>query len=260
MAPRALRHSPALQRDQRHRHPGEPAQGLASRVHPRWPHPAGPHLVLHGLQARTGGPDDQQRAGAPRDTRQHVLRKVSAQLSDNHRFAATLQYDPTTQANDLVRSVHELRRRAACSPEAFGDPGAGRAVRRRQLHLGRQLDAAVSSFVANYMSKSSDTEPSNGMGVTRIIQSNPAGNIAGSLSTIGQEGSYGVKETSTRKLLLPLSVVQLHGGQVGHARVSRRAGSSTPSSATAPRVTGRGGVLLPPARHDRQALTSSSNA
>jgi hypothetical protein len=70
-------------------------------------------------------------------------------------------------------------------------------------------------FVANYMNKAADTEPGGDPGVTRVIQTNPAGNIAGSLTTISQDGSYGLVNTSRRAILYvypSLTVTAMKGG------------------------------------------------
>ena len=51
------------------------------------------------------------------------------------------------------------------------------------------------------VNKPQNAEPPDDFGVTKVIQTNAAGNIAGSLTTIAQEGSFGVVDTSDRSML-----------------------------------------------------------
>ena len=61
-----------------------------------------------------------------------------------------------------------------------------------------QLFQFIGSWMVN---KPQNSEPSGDFGVTRVIQTNAANNIAGSLTTIAQEGSFGVVDTSDRSML-----------------------------------------------------------
>src|SRR5258707_15652376 len=62
----------------------------------------------------------------------------------------------------------------------------------------------VFQFVGSFMfNKPNDYLPNGTQGLipTKIIQSNPAGNILGSLTTIAQEGGFGATDTSHRSMI-----------------------------------------------------------
>jgi hypothetical protein len=89
------------------------------------------------------------------------------------------------------------------SPSAFGTRITGGPL------AGANYNWVVSNtklfqFVASWMvSKPSNAEPNEGaaLGPTKIIQSNAAGNITGSLTTIAQEGGFGAIDKADRSML-----------------------------------------------------------
>src|SRR6185295_15085520 len=57
-------------------------------------------------------------------------------------------------------------------------------------------------FIASDMvNKPQNSAPQGAIGTSRVIQTNAAGNIAGSLTTIAQEGDFGEVDTSNRSML-----------------------------------------------------------
>src|SRR5260370_42633320 len=51
------------------------------------------------------------------------------------------------------------------------------------------------------VNKPLNSEPQSSIDASRVIQTNLAGNIAGSLTTIAQEGNFGVIDVSNRSML-----------------------------------------------------------
>src|SRR5262249_34686898 len=67
-----------------------------------------------------------------------------------------------------------------------------------------QSSSRVFQFVGSFMiNKPNDLQPADGQGLipTKIIQSNPTGNILGSLTTVGMEGGFGGVDTSHRSMV-----------------------------------------------------------
>jgi hypothetical protein len=158
--------------------------------------------------------EDQTLANAPvpRKRRGHyVYSKGTAQLSNDHRVQVSFQWDRTTAHNAVIRSSATGGTSASSGlsgatpqlalPEAFGDSVTGGPL------LGGNYTWVMRSnvlfqFIASWMvNKPQNVEPAADFGVTRVIQSNPAGNIAASLTTIAQEGSLGVRTTDDRSML-----------------------------------------------------------
>ena len=140
-------------------------------------------------------------APVPRETRGNLFfGKITGQMSANHRASVTLQYDPTTQSNSVIRSATSSAAMQIADPTAFGKGVLGGPF------VGVNYSWVVSQtklfqLVANYSQKKSDTEPMGDFGTTRIIQNNPNDNIMGSLTTTSQAGSYGIEATSHRQML-----------------------------------------------------------
>ena len=156
-------------------------------------------------------------APVPRERRGNLyFVKVTSQLRTNHRLATTFQYDRTIAKSAVIRGTVEPGRTFASltsgissatmqisSPSAFGTRVTGGPL------VGANYNWVMSNtrlfqFVASWMvSKPSNAEPDNGapLGPTKIIQTNAAGNIAGNLTTIAQEGSFGAIDTADRSML-----------------------------------------------------------
>jgi hypothetical protein len=154
-------------------------------------------------------------APVPREKRGNlVFVKATSQLQQNHRLAWSFQWDRTTMNNAVMRGLVAPGRTLASTsgglssatpqqvaPSAFGKQIVGGPL------VGANYTWVVSEtklfqFVFNYMiNKPQNAEPSGALGPTKVIQTNPAGNIAGSLTTIAQEGSLGVIDKSERSML-----------------------------------------------------------
>lgn len=151
-------------------------------------------------------------APVPRERRgNQIYTKITTELAPDHRLTASLQYDKTRARNAVIRSSAIGGTSATgglssatpqqVSPEAFGDLITGGplfGVNYTWVVRSNQLFQFIGSWMVN---KPQNAESSGGFGVTRVIQTNAAGNIAGSLTTIAQEGSLGVTDTSDRSML-----------------------------------------------------------
>lgn len=156
-------------------------------------------------------------APVPRERRGNLyFVKVTGQMNANHRLSSTFQYDRTHQKNAVIRGTVEPGRNFAnlssgissatmqiSSPSAFGTRITGGPM------VGANYNWVMSNtrvlqFVASWMvSKPSNAEPNDGatLAPTKIIQTNAAGNITGSLTTIAQEGSFGAIDKANRSML-----------------------------------------------------------
>ncbi len=151
-------------------------------------------------------------APVPRERRgNQIYGKVTTEMNQDHRLTVSLQYDKTTARNALIRSSAIGATSASgglssatpqqVSPAAFGDQVTGGPLfgaNYTWVLTSNQLFQFIGSWMVN---KPQNAEPSDNFGVTKVIQSNAANNIAGSLTTIAQEGSLGVVDTSDRSML-----------------------------------------------------------
>src|SRR5262245_20886718 len=141
--------------------------------------------------------------------------KGTSQLHQKHRLQVTFQWDRTKQRNAVVRTsatgqtfgsastglsgaTAQLTQPAAFGTLLKGGPLAG--FNYNWVAASRVVVQTVGSFMIN---KPNKLQPNDGdaLGTTRIIQTNAAGNIAGSLTTIAQEGSFGGVSKSERSMI-----------------------------------------------------------
>jgi hypothetical protein len=141
--------------------------------------------------------------------------KGTAQLSTSQRVQVSLQYDRVVQENAVIRgSVGPGRSVGSTAgglssatmqntnPSAFGTLVKGGPLASFNYNWVMS-PTRVFQFVGSFMfNKPNDYVPNGGEDLipTRIIQSNPAGNILGSLTTIAQEGGFGARDTSHRSM------------------------------------------------------------
>lgn len=157
-------------------------------------------------------------APVPRETRGNLyFVKFTTQFSGNHRLSATVQYDRTRQKNAVIRGAENPGQRGVSNTSA-GLSGAtmsqtapsafGTLVRGGPM-IGTNYNWVMSNtrifqFVTSWMiSKPSNGEPNEGtmFGATKVIQTNAANNILGSLTTIAQEGNFGAIDKADRSML-----------------------------------------------------------
>jgi hypothetical protein len=148
--------------------------------------------------------------------------KVTTQLNNNQRLQVSVQYDRVIQENAVVRGLVAPGRTIGSTSVGIGtngsatngppmqivDPSAfGTLVKGGPLasfnYNWVMSSNKVFQFVGSFMfNKPNDYQPNGSTGLipTKVIQSNPTGNILGSLTTIAQEGGFGAIDTSHRSM------------------------------------------------------------
>lgn len=146
--------------------------------------------------------------------------KVTTQLKNDHRLQVSFQYDRTVQANGIFRGTVGPNRNlglltssttsglGSASPQIVAPSALGTLVKGGPLASFNYNWVLSSSrllqFVGSFMiNKPNDLQPNEGQGVipTRIIQTNPQGNILGNLTTTAIEGGFGGTDTSHRSMI-----------------------------------------------------------
>ena len=146
--------------------------------------------------------------------------KGTMQLASDHRLQVSLQFDRTTQANAIFRGTVGPNRNlglltssttsglGTSSPQVVAPTALGTLVKGGPL-VSTNYNWVVSStkvfqFVGSFMiNKPNDLQPNDGQAInpTKVIQSNPTGNILGSLTTTAIEGGFGGTDTSHRSMI-----------------------------------------------------------
>jgi len=149
--------------------------------------------------------------------------KVTAQLHTDHRVQLSLQYDRTIQANAIFRGTAAPNRSLGLLTSATTTPAGALSTATPQIVAPSALGTLVKGgplasfnynwvvsstkvfqFVGSFMiNKPNDLQPNDGQALipTRVIQSNPSGNILGNLTTVAMEGGLGVIDTSHRSMV-----------------------------------------------------------
>ncbi len=149
--------------------------------------------------------------------------KVTTQLNNNQRLQVSMQYDKVNQENAVVRGLVAPGRTLGSTsvgigtnasttngppmqivnPSAFGTLVKGGPLASFNYNWVMSSHR-VFQFVGSFMfNKPNDYQPNGSTGLipTKVIQSNPTGNILGSLTTIAQEGGFGAIDTSHRSMI-----------------------------------------------------------
>jgi hypothetical protein len=146
--------------------------------------------------------------------------KATTQLQNNHRLQVSMQYDRTIAANGIFRGTVGPNRSlglltsststglGSATPQITAPSALGTLIKGGPL-ASFNYNWVVSStkvfqFVGSFMvNKPNDLQPADGQGLipTKVIQSNPAGNILGSLTTTALEGGFGGVDTSHRSMI-----------------------------------------------------------
>src|SRR5262245_22678176 len=146
--------------------------------------------------------------------------KATAQLPNNHRLQVSLQYDRTIQANAIFRGTVGPNRNlglltsstttglGSATPQITAPSALGTLVKGGPLASFNYSwvvnSSKVFQFVGSFMiNKPNDLQPNDGQALTptKIIQSNPTGNILGNLTTTALEGGFGAIDTSHRSMI-----------------------------------------------------------
>ena len=146
--------------------------------------------------------------------------KATAQMHNSHRLQVSFQYDRTIQANAIFRGTVAPNRSlglltssttaglGSASPQISAASSLGTLIKGGPLasfnYSWVVSSTKVFQFVGSFMvNKPNDLQPNDGQPLmpTKIIQSNPTGNILGSLTTTALEGGFGAVDTSHRSMI-----------------------------------------------------------
>jgi Carboxypeptidase regulatory-like domain/TonB dependent receptor len=148
--------------------------------------------------------------------------KITTQLHNNHRLQVSYQYDRTIQANAIFRGTVAPNRNLGLLTSATTTPAGALSSATPQIVSASALGTLIKGgplasfnynwvvsstkvfqFVGSFMvNKPNDLQPNDGQALipTRVIQTNPNGDILGSLTTVGLEGGFGAIDTSHRSM------------------------------------------------------------
>ena len=185
-----------------------------------------------------------------------------------------MQYDKVTQENAVVRGLVAPGRTIGSTSTGIGTNGSttngppmqivnpsafGTLVKGGPLasfnYNWVMSSNRVFQFVGSFMfNKPNDYLPNGSTGLipTKVIQSNPTGNILGSLTTIAQEGGFGAIDTSHRSMIYLSPSMTVVANRLG-AHEFRGGADLYPNIENDTSTRGDAGrVVFPSAGHHRQ--------
>jgi carboxypeptidase family protein len=137
--------------------------------------------------------------------------KGTADLGGNHRISASFQWDRTDSQNAVLRNSGtgapsttaglSSATPALAAPSAWGTLTTGGPLVGLNYTWVMRSNLLFQFIASDMINKPQNSEPGGDLGPTRVIQTNAAGNITGSLTTIAQEGDFGVVDVSKRSML-----------------------------------------------------------
>jgi len=162
--------------------------------------------------------------------------KGTLQMARDHRVQVSLQYDRTIQANAIFRGTVAPNRNlglltsststglGSATPQIVASSAFGTLVKGGPLvsmnYNWVVTPTKVFQLVGSLMiNKPNDLQPNDGQAIipTKIIQTNAAGNILGSLTTSAIEGGFGGTDTSHRSMFyLSPSMTFFVNDRLGH--------------------------------------------
>jgi hypothetical protein len=137
--------------------------------------------------------------------------KGTADLGGQQRLQASFQWDRTDAANAVLRmngtgttsttTGLSSATPALAAPSAWGTLVTGGPMVGVNYTWVLRSNLLFQFIGSDMVNKPQNSAPQGAIGTSRVIQTNAAGNIAGSLTTIAQEGDFGVIDTSNRSML-----------------------------------------------------------
>ena len=167
---------------------------------------------LFGAYRRVQEDQTLNNAQVPLQRRGHqIYVKGTADLGGNQRVSASFQWDRTNAINAGLRTSGtgapsttaglSSATPALAAPSAWGNLVTGGPLAGVN-YTGVMRSRLLFQFVGSYMvNKPQNFEPPGSIDVSKVIQTNAAGNITGSLTTVAQEGNFGVVDVSKRSML-----------------------------------------------------------
>src|SRR5436190_4534043 len=156
--------------------------------------------------------------------------KGTLQPHNDHRLSVSFQYDRVNQQNAVYRGSVAPARTLGSTTTGLSDAtmqitnasAFGTLVKGGPLasfnYNWVMSSTRLFQFVGSVMfNKPNDNLPNEGQGIvpTKVIQSNPTGNILGSLTTIAQEGGFGSIDTSHRSMTYLSPSITLMADKLG---------------------------------------------
>ena len=137
--------------------------------------------------------------------------KGTAELGGRQRLTASFQWDRTDSANAVLRTTGtgapsttaglSNATPALAAPSAWGTLVTGGPLVGVNYTWVMKSNLLFQFIASDMINKPQNSAPQDVLGVSRVIQTNTAGNIAGSLTTIAQEGDFGEVDVSNRSML-----------------------------------------------------------
>ena len=137
--------------------------------------------------------------------------KGTADLGRQQRLQVSFQWDRTNAENAVLRMTGtgapsstmglSSATPALAAPSAWGTLVTGGPLVGVNYTWVLRSNMLFQFIASDMINKPQNSAPQGAIGTSRVIQTNAAGNIAGSLTTIAQEGDFGVVDTSDRSML-----------------------------------------------------------
>jgi hypothetical protein len=137
--------------------------------------------------------------------------KGTAELGRGQRLSASFQWDRTDAVNAVLRTTGtgapsttaglSSATPALAAPSAWGSLVTGGPLAGVNYTWVMRSNLLFQFIGSDMVNKPQNSEPQASIGVSKVIQTNAAGNIAGSLTTIAQEGNFGEVDVSDRSML-----------------------------------------------------------
>jgi hypothetical protein len=137
--------------------------------------------------------------------------KGTAELSASQRMSASFQWDRTNAGNAILRmtgvgATSTTMGLASATPALVAPSAWGSLVTGGPLagvnYTWVMRSNLLLQFIGSYMvNKPQNAAPPGAIDASKVIQTNTAGNITGSLTTIAQEGNFGEVDGSKRSML-----------------------------------------------------------
>jgi hypothetical protein len=169
-------------------------------------------LWIFGAYRRVQEDQTVNNAQVPLERRgNQIYVKGTAELSAAHRLTGSFQWDRTDAINAVLRTTGtgapsttvglSSATPALASPSAWGNLVTGGPLLGVNYTWVMRSNLLFQFIGSDMINKPQNSEPQGAIATSHVIQTNAAGNIAGSLTTVAQEGNFGETDISNRSML-----------------------------------------------------------
>ena len=137
--------------------------------------------------------------------------KGTAELNASQRMSASFQWDRTNAVNAVLRTTGtgapsttaglSSATPALAAPSAWGSLVTGGPLAGVNYTWVMRSNLLFQFIGSEMVNKPQNASPQGAISASKVIQTNAAGNIAGSLTTIAQEGNFGEVDISNRSMM-----------------------------------------------------------